>query len=39
MAKILIAEDNVTNRKLFREVLEARGYTVAEACDGQRPCG
>jgi hypothetical protein len=34
MTKILIAEDNVTNRKLFREVLEARGYTVAEACDG-----
>jgi CheY-like chemotaxis protein len=34
MTKILIAEDNATNRELFRELLEARGYTVVEACDG-----
>jgi two-component system cell cycle response regulator DivK len=34
MTKILIAEDNATNRELFRELLEARGYTVLEACDG-----
>jgi CheY-like chemotaxis protein len=26
MTKILIAEDNPTNRELFRELLEARGY-------------
>jgi CheY-like chemotaxis protein len=35
MTKILIAEDNATNRELFRELLEARGYSVVEACDGQ----
>ncbi|MGH9545238.1 MAG: response regulator [Terriglobales bacterium] len=34
MTKILIAEDNATNRELFRELLEARGYAVVEACDG-----
>jgi CheY-like chemotaxis protein len=34
MTKILIAEDNATNRELFRELLEARGYIVDEACDG-----
>lgn len=34
MTKILIAEDNATNRELFRELLEGRGYTVVEACDG-----
>jgi len=34
MTKILIAEDNPTNRELFRELLEARGYDVSEACDG-----
>lgn len=32
--KILIAEDNATNRELFRELLEARGHDVDEACDG-----
>jgi two-component system cell cycle response regulator DivK len=35
MKTILIAEDNPTNRELLRELLEIRGYTVAEACDGQ----
>jgi CheY-like chemotaxis protein len=35
MTKVLIAEDNAVNRELLRELLEARGYTVAEACDGK----
>lgn len=35
MIKILIAEDNAVNRELLRELLEARGYTVFEARDGQ----
>lgn len=35
MKSILIAEDNPTNRELLRELLEIRGYAVAEACDGQ----
>jgi CheY-like chemotaxis protein len=35
MSTILIAEDNATNRELFRAFLEARGYTVVEACDGR----
>jgi two-component system cell cycle response regulator DivK len=35
MSKILIAEDNAVNRELFRELLEMRGHTVAEACDGE----
>ena len=35
MIRILVAEDNVVNRELLRELLEARGYTVSEACDGQ----
>ena len=35
MSKILIAEDNAINRELFRELLETRGHTVVEACDGQ----
>lgn len=34
MKSILIAEDNAVNRELLREVLEARGYNVAEACNG-----
>lgn len=34
MTKILIAEDNATNRELFRELLGGRGYAVDEACDG-----
>jgi CheY-like chemotaxis protein len=35
MIKILIAEDNAVNRELLRELLEARGYAVVEACDGE----
>ena len=35
MTTVLIAEDNPTNRELLRELLEARGYNVLEACDGQ----
>jgi CheY-like chemotaxis protein len=35
MIKVLIAEDNAANRELFRELLEARGYSVIEACNGQ----
>jgi two-component system cell cycle response regulator DivK len=32
---VLIAEDNITNRELLRELLEIRGYRVTEACDGE----
>jgi two-component system cell cycle response regulator DivK len=35
MIKILIAEDNAVNRELLRELLEMRGYSVTEACDGE----
>jgi CheY-like chemotaxis protein len=35
MSRILIAEDNPVNRELLRELLETRGYSVTEACDGQ----
>lgn len=35
MIKVLIAEDNAVNRELLRELLESRGYAVAEACDGE----
>ena len=35
MTKILVAEDNAVNRELLRELLEMRGYTVMEACDGE----
>ena len=35
MIKVLVAEDNAVNRELLRELLEIRGYMVAEACDGQ----
>ncbi len=35
MIRILIAEDNAVNRELLRELLEARGYAVFEACNGQ----
>ncbi len=32
--KILLAEDQAMNRKLFREFLEVKGYKVVEARDG-----
>jgi CheY-like chemotaxis protein len=35
MKTVLIAEDNPVNRELLRELLETRGYTVTEACNGQ----
>ncbi len=35
MKTVLIAEDNPVNRELLRELLEARGYSVSEACNGQ----
>ena len=35
MKKILIAEDNPVNRELLRELLEARGYAIEEAVNGQ----
>lgn len=35
MIQILIAEDNAVNRELLRELLEARGFEVSEACDGE----
>lgn len=35
MTKVLIAEDNAVNRELLRELLEVRGYTVVDACDGE----
>jgi CheY-like chemotaxis protein len=34
MIKVLIAEDNAVNRELLRELLEAQGYAVTEACNG-----
>ena len=39
MSKVLIAEDNPVNRELLRELLETRGYTVVEACNGQEALG
>jgi CheY-like chemotaxis protein len=36
LTQVLIAEDNPVNRELLRELLENRGYAVAEACDGQQ---
>jgi CheY-like chemotaxis protein len=35
MSKILVAEDNLPNRELIREILETCGYEVIEAVDGQ----
>jgi len=35
MKNILIAEDNLVNRELLRELLEIRGYSVVEACNGE----
>lgn len=34
-ARILIAEDNLLNRRLFREVLQIAGFEVSEAEDGE----
>lgn len=35
MKRILVAEDNPANRELIREILEAHGYEVVEALDGE----
>ena len=35
MNEVLIAEDNPVNRELLRELLETRGYSVVEACNGE----
>jgi CheY-like chemotaxis protein len=35
MSKLLVAEDNPVNRELLRELLENRGHSVIEACNGQ----
>jgi CheY-like chemotaxis protein len=35
MINVLVAEDNPVNRELLRELLEAWGYNVIEASDGQ----
>jgi CheY-like chemotaxis protein len=35
MTTVLIAEDNAVNRELLRELLEMRGHTVVEACNGE----
>jgi len=35
VSNVLIAEDNTINRELLRELLEARGHSVIEACNGQ----
>lgn len=34
MKSILIADDDVNERRTFREILEREGYVVIEACDG-----
>ena len=39
MITVLVAEDNAVNRELIRELLELRGSTVLEACDGQEALG
>jgi|ERR1700722_4939567 len=35
MTTVLVAEDNLVNCELLRELLEARGYSVIEAPNGQ----
>src|SRR3712207_1965417 len=32
---VLVADDHADSRALFRRLLEARGYSVAEAVDGE----
>ncbi len=36
MSRILVAEDNLPNRELIREILETCGHEVIEAEDGQQ---
>ena len=36
MSKVLVAEDNLPNRELIREILESCGHQVIEAEDGQQ---
>jgi len=36
MKRILVAEDSAANRELIRAILEARGYEVVEAADGEQ---
>ncbi|PYX01042.1 MAG: hypothetical protein DMG86_11075 [Acidobacteria bacterium] len=36
MSKILVAEDNLPNRELIREILEACGHEVIDAGDGRQ---
>jgi CheY-like chemotaxis protein len=33
--KILVAEDNAPSRELLREILQAKGFVVLEAADGE----
>ncbi|HUA15831.1 MAG TPA: response regulator [Verrucomicrobiae bacterium] len=35
MINVLVAEDNPVNRELLRELLEGRGYRVADVSNGQ----
>lgn len=37
--RILIVEDNELNKKLFRDLLEANGYDVAQTSDGMEVLG
>lgn len=36
MARVLIADDRIEDRKLLRVVLEGMGHSVTEACDGEQ---
>jgi two-component system, cell cycle response regulator DivK len=37
--RVLVVEDNEKNMKLFRDVLQATGYTALEACSGEEALG